>query len=126
MVIYFLQIREVVPSVEFLQKRIDFNKAISIGPWLGTFVSCTLNEIKMEEVPTTATNVQMHLKPFFEFYLQFDFKTNVVCPYLGKLVKIEELEKQTPTWYTYYVENSPADRMIELKKAMIVQDPGYN
>ncbi|XP_037899423.1 terminal uridylyltransferase Tailor-like isoform X1 [Glossina fuscipes] len=123
MVIYFLQMREVVPSVEFLQKRIDFNKAISIGPWLGTFVSCTLNEIKMEEVPTTATNVQMHLKLFFEFYLQFDFKTNVVCPYLGKLVKIVELEKQMPTWYTYYVECSPADRMIELKKAMIVQDP---
>uniref|UniRef100_A0A1A9ZNU8 Poly(A) RNA polymerase mitochondrial-like central palm domain-containing protein n=1 Tax=Glossina pallidipes TaxID=7398 RepID=A0A1A9ZNU8_GLOPL len=123
MVIYFLQIREVVPSVEFLQKRIDFNKAISIGPWLGTFVSCTLNEIKMDKVPTTATNVQMHLKLFFEFYLQFEFKTNVVCPYLGKLVKIEELEKQMPTWYMYYVECSPADRMIELKKAMIVQDP---
>uniref|UniRef100_A0A1A9UNC2 Uncharacterized protein n=1 Tax=Glossina austeni TaxID=7395 RepID=A0A1A9UNC2_GLOAU len=31
MVIYFLQIREAVPSVEFLQRRIDFNKAVSIG-----------------------------------------------------------------------------------------------
>ncbi|XP_037899404.1 terminal uridylyltransferase Tailor-like [Glossina fuscipes] len=101
MVTYFLQIKEILPSVEFLQKSIDLKKAIFIGPWLATFGFCALSDVNKDKVSVTATSIQMYLRLFFEFYSQFDFEAYAVCPYLGKLLKIEDLEKEMPTrWNT--------------------------
>lgn len=87
------------------------------------------------EWPTKSTNFRKHLIGFFEFYAKFDFKTFVVCPFVGVHIKKscfysgrENLPKEFRLYMEYLkgLDIPHVDPLIHLfayEKDMVVQDP---
>lgn len=68
-----------------------------------------------------------HLKGFFNYYANFDYKTNVACPYLGKIIKkstfaqLDRLPKEMDI-YLQRIESHDLE-MFRFDSAMCIQDP---
>ncbi|KAM7360327.1 tailor [Cochliomyia hominivorax] len=122
MIIFYLQNMNVLPSMKKFQENINEENAVKIGPWLCSYATLTLNDlnIKMEDVDQP--NLLKFIRGFFMFYVKYNFDKDVICPYLGKSIKKNELESQMPKRYTDYVKKS-ADYALQLDKVIVVQDP---
>ena len=116
MVLFFLQRQNILPSVEVLQSNIDED------------LCCGWNFAFNEEyvmVKGNTSNVLNLLVNLFSFYINFPFKTQIICPLLGKPVKKYNLK------YSYdlpdVLSTSPSfgkkKDKLELNKCLVVQDP---
>ncbi|XP_053969668.1 terminal uridylyltransferase Tailor [Anastrepha ludens] len=123
MVIYFLQVKNVLPSIELLQKNMLTN--VLIGPWIGNFTEISLAELNMQVLNVTPQYCKQHIKEFCEFYANFNYKLYVVCPYFGrKDIEIKNFEALLPERYTNFVLKSETKNCgIQLNTPMVVQDP---
>ncbi|XP_046805964.1 terminal uridylyltransferase Tailor [Lucilia cuprina] len=122
MVIFYLQTEKALPSVETFQANIKQEKALTVGPWLCSYATLTLNDLNIKLEDVGQPNLLKFIRGFFMFYTSFDFDQNVVCPYLGKTIKKADVNKLMPRRYTDYVSCSP-DYVLQLDKSIVVQDP---
>lgn len=86
MLIFYLQTKKLplLPSVQDLQMGIP---RINYGPWnLGYPRDINFVSLNKE-------SVRMLLVNFFKYYANFDFGTNLISPYVGRLCSIEEMKQ---------------------------------
>ncbi|XP_026839722.1 terminal uridylyltransferase Tailor isoform X2 [Drosophila erecta] len=123
MVIYFLQVQTLLPPIAMLQIREPANPGVFVGPWIVNFSQKSFSELGRQQIQPTAPVVKEYLRNFFAYYAKFDFEHFLVCPYFGQAnVEIEKIEKMLHSRYLAYVSKNP-DCSLQLKKAMVVQDP---
>ncbi|XP_017856250.1 PREDICTED: terminal uridylyltransferase Tailor-like [Drosophila arizonae] len=94
MLIFHLQIRDELPSIEKLQE----NLSPRSGPYIYHFNELHQNEIPYA-IPLTEYNVQAKLKEFFKFYSSFRFEKYAICPYLGRYIERSMLKLSMPKRY---------------------------
>ncbi|KAG5890816.1 hypothetical protein JTB14_008257 [Gonioctena quinquepunctata] len=109
-----------VPSVLSLQQS---PKCANIHDgWNGGFEQKLLNIRTLKELTLAKL-----LAGFFEFYSNFDYNTNVICPYLGKPVKKSDFKSpdQLPNYYRVYKEFVKTEGNLPLKAdaSICIQDP---
>lgn len=124
MVIYYLQIEKLLPSVKSLQK--DIEKPIELGPWQGDFIKKDLKELKIDKLSSSNLNCITYLKNFFLFYTcTFDYKTSIICPYLGVSVLRISFNNDMLNEMPRYSKLYKADRAngLQLETPLCVQDP---
>lgn len=69
-----------------------------------------------------------HLHEFFKYYADFDYKTYVVCPFLGKVIKkrtfafYHQLPKEMDT-YKKISQTDPEAETFRIDSPMCIQDP---
>ncbi|XP_067619976.1 terminal uridylyltransferase Tailor [Eurosta solidaginis] len=125
MVIYYLQTKNALPSIYTLQKKNTLSN-VWVGPWIGNFSEVSLTDLNMPVLDVSSQNCKQHIEELCKFYAQFNYESQVVCPYFGRLnIAIKNIESLMPERYTNFVksENSPKDCGIQLKTHMVVQDP---
>ncbi|XP_017083516.2 terminal uridylyltransferase Tailor [Drosophila eugracilis] len=123
MVIYFLQLQGLLPSIAILQVEEIANQGVLVGPWVVNFAQKSLNELGLKQINVTVPVVKGYLSTFFAFYAKFDYEHFLVCPYFGHSnAEIQKLEKTLPNRYSAYVSEN-ADCSLQLRKPMVVQDP---
>ncbi|XP_055531327.1 uncharacterized protein LOC129722116 [Wyeomyia smithii] len=86
MLIFYLQTKKLplLPSVQDLQMGIP---RINYGPWnLGYPRDINFVSLNKE-------SVRMLLVNFFKYYANFDFGTNLISPYVGRLCSVEEMKQ---------------------------------
>ncbi|XP_030375881.1 terminal uridylyltransferase Tailor [Scaptodrosophila lebanonensis] len=121
MVIYFLQLKRLLPSIELLQA--DIISKQLVGPWIANFVQKSLKDLGIEYVEVSIQVVKEYIKSFFEYFAAFNYEKNIVCPYFGLgCMDIKQMEKALPKRYTEYAASNP-DCALQLRKPMVVQDP---
>lgn len=116
LVLFFLQHENILPSVEVLQRNIE--DELCCG-WNFAFNE----EFVMDK--GNSSSVLNLLVSFFTFYINFPFKTHIICPLVGKPVKKYNLK------YSYDLPDvlsmSPTfgrkKDKLELNKCLVVQDP---
>lgn len=118
MVIFYLQGKSVLPSVEELQRDTEcfwvdnWNTAFSDG---------------CEYVSDNSESLYMLLGGFFDYYYNFDYAQDLISPYLGRPVKKEEIKhvNMLPPSYKLYQQNVLTKRcdVIRCDVSMCVQDP---
>ena len=89
MAIFFLQVRDILPSVATLQRNVKaenkrgwnvaFDKDFKLSEWRA--------EAKTSESDQGEVTIFSLLKEFLEFYICFPFHTHIICPLLGSPVK---------------------------------------
>ncbi|XP_017144108.1 terminal uridylyltransferase Tailor [Drosophila miranda] len=121
MVIYFMQLHGLLPSVFALQHEQPFNQFV--GPWIVNFEHKSLQYLRLPEADTDAPAIRNILSQFFAFYSKFDYERFLVCPYFGSAeVQIQYVEKLMPNRFSNYTRENP-DCTLQLRKPMVVQDP---
>ena len=116
MAIFFLQIQNILPSVEILQSNID--EDLYCG-WNVAFNKDFVGE------NSNRSNVTEFLEEFFRFYSNFPYETHIICPLIGQPVKKYNLK------YNFILPNALSkSRNFEMKKdkfdlnkCLVVQDP---
>ncbi|XP_017056994.1 terminal uridylyltransferase Tailor-like [Drosophila ficusphila] len=111
MVIFFLQVRGKLPSVSELQSGLSPN----IGPWITSYTKLGLSYFNMKPIALNESESRSILKDFFKYYYMFDFKGQVVSPWLGRKVSRFELQ-------SIVSQRCKDCRGIDIDRAMIVQD----
>lgn len=123
MVIYFLQLKQLLPSIELLQVEEANSKKQRVGPWVANFTEKSLNDLKIKQISITLSQIKINLKELFKFYATFDYESFVVCPYFGRnKIPILNFEKTMPHRYQTYAVYNPGT-LLQLRKPMVVQDP---
>ncbi|BFF89613.1 terminal uridylyltransferase Tailor [Drosophila madeirensis] len=121
MVIYFMQLHGLLPSVFSLQHEQPLNQFV--GPWIVNFGQKTLQDLRLPEADTDVQTVRNLLRAFFTFYSTFDYERFLVCPFFGSRdVQIQHVEKLMPNRFTQYIRDNP-ECTLQLRKPMVVQDP---
>ncbi|SPP84174.1 blast:Dephospho-CoA kinase domain-containing protein [Drosophila guanche] len=121
MVIYFMQLHGLLPSVFSLQHEQPLNQFV--GPWIVNFGQKTLQDLRLPEADTDVQTVRNLLRSFFTFYSTFDYERFLVCPYFGSRdIQIQHVEKLMPNRFTQYIRDNP-ECTLQLRKPMVVQDP---
>ncbi|XP_061386517.1 terminal uridylyltransferase Tailor-like [Musca vetustissima] len=120
MVIFYLQTLKHLPPLSILFDKVDTSTALFVGPWLATYTTPNLKDLKINVVNTSKL-IEL-IAGFFEYYMNFDYNKYIVCPYKGELVEHSEFNKFMPDRYINYVA-AMKDHEIELNKPMIIQDP---
>ncbi|XP_034662104.1 terminal uridylyltransferase Tailor [Drosophila subobscura] len=121
MVIYFMQLHGLLPSVFSLQHEQPLNQFV--GPWIVNFGQKTLQDLRLPEADTDVQTARNLLRAFFTFYSTFDYERCLVCPYFGSRdVQIQHVEKLMPNRFTQYIRDNP-ECTLQLRKPMVVQDP---
>jgi predicted nucleotidyltransferase len=130
MIIFYLQIEGLLPSVMTLQKGC---KPAYIDGWRSNFAQMSLVQIKMP----MATDFKKYLLGFFRFYgCDFDYDKHIVSVLTGTLVeknifdhgKEDELPEEFERFKTYMakVDLDEADEVEDLfsnRKPFVIQDP---
>ncbi|XP_017873138.1 PREDICTED: terminal uridylyltransferase Tailor [Drosophila arizonae] len=123
MVIYYLQSRQLLPSIALLQQGESMSTKQFVGPWITNFQQKSLSELGMQQIEVTVPVLKEYLKDFFKFYATFNYERNMVCPYFGKKhILISRIEKEMPKRYVDYANQNP-ECALQLRKPMVVQDP---
>ncbi|KRG01259.1 uncharacterized protein Dmoj_GI23075, isoform D [Drosophila mojavensis] len=123
MVIYYLQIRQLLPSIALLQQGESMSTKQFVGPWITNFQQKSLSELGMQQIEVTIPVLKEYLKDFLKFYATFNYERNMVCPYFGKKhILISRIEKEMPKRYVDYANQNP-ECALQLRKPMVVQDP---
>ncbi|KAH8407099.1 hypothetical protein KR222_006549, partial [Zaprionus bogoriensis] len=123
MVVYFLQLKKLLPSIELLQQ--DESQAAKqyVGPWVANFAQKSLSELGIEQVELTLPLIKENVREFFQFYATFNYDSNMICPYFArKNMRISLAEKEMPQRYLEYAKQNP-ESVLQLRKPMVVQDP---
>ncbi|XP_075146734.1 tailor [Haematobia irritans] len=120
MVIFYLQILNLLPPLEKLFRNVDKETALSVGPWLATYQPLTLKELDIK--PVDPINVRSHILQFFKYFSDFDYQNLIVCPYFGCPLKKDTFITMMPNRYTSYIEKNNAFA-LESEKPIVVQDP---
>jgi len=121
MVIFYLQVKEILPSVEVLQYGIqkEYCDHCPCG-WNLAFNKMYKHENKCKE------SLRELVRGFFHFYKGFSFETQVVCPLVGysisKLRMKHGFDLISPA-----LEHTPhfgkKKQKLELNKMVVIQDP---
>lgn len=111
--IFYLQCQHNLPSVFMLQQ--NCREDIHEG-WNGTVTPISKHYTPKESVFEL-------LKGFFKFYVDFDYETQVICPYLGRSFnKIDFLEKSDSSqWFKPIVITNRS--LLNLTSLVCIQDP---
>lgn len=143
-VIYFLQIKGILPSVHQLIKMknkstlIDGNEYIISKYFLIAYKDSIITIYNLfkgwecgfeEAIPAAITNLFLKdlVKEFFLYYADFDYKLNVICPYLGTPIKkscfanIEQLPEQMKVYQHRIIKGEV--EFFRLDSPMCIQDP---
>jgi len=124
MVVFYFQIEKLLPSVCLLQQNVEPRM---IGAWQSNF--------NKTPWPHKSNDFRKYLIGFFEFYARFDFKNNVICPFVGQAIRKECFtygREQLPIEFHLYMKYSRsldlarADPLVHLfayEKDMVIQDP---
>ena len=125
MVIFFLQVRGILPSVETLQIGVEAN--INCG-WNVVFdTDFNLKEWRKEanESDQGDVSVSSLLKSFFKFYICFPYDTHVICPHLGSPVKKYNLKfgYNLPKALEKAPHFGKRKVKLEVNKRLVIQDP---
>ncbi|KAI8045410.1 hypothetical protein M5D96_001591 [Drosophila gunungcola] len=119
MVIYFLQLQGLIPPIQALQ----VEQSLKCGPWIVNFAQKSPSELGLLQVEVTVPVVKGYLRSFFLYFGHFDYEHFLICPYFGGPdIEIQKIESMLPTRYSSYVMENP-DCSLQLRKAMVVQDP---
>ncbi|XP_039971281.1 terminal uridylyltransferase Tailor [Bactrocera neohumeralis] len=125
MVIYYLQVKKCLPSIETLQKNMLAN--VLVGPWIGNFNNIPLNTLGMQEIGVSPPCCKQHIKEFCQYYANFKYDLHVVCPYFGRPnIEIKNFENLMPERYTNYITNdntATKEWGLQLNAQIVVQDP---
>ncbi|KAH8265203.1 hypothetical protein KR038_001018 [Drosophila bunnanda] len=121
MVIYFLQLQNLLPPISILQ--VDQSISQLVGPWIVNFTQKSPSEMGLQQMEVTVPVVKGFLKAFYSYFATFDYEHFLVCPYFGRAdTEIQNFETSLPNRYTAYVSSNP-DWSLQLRKPMVVQDP---
>lgn len=118
MCVFYLQKCFSMPSVKDLQK--NAKPENMHGFWNASFLHLPYHNEDIRGVKIIDL-----LIGFFEFYLHFDFSTNIICPFLGYEIpktyfnSINEL----PFYYNLYKKNSKYGMELDADTPICVQDP---
>lgn len=85
MLIFYLQTKKLplLPAVQDLQKGIP---RVNFGPWnLGYPREINFMSMNKESIRSLLTN-------FFKYYANFEYETNLISPYVGRLCTVEEMK----------------------------------
>ncbi|XP_041981374.1 UTP:RNA uridylyltransferase 1-like [Aricia agestis] len=117
LVVFYLQQKNILPSVQFLQKKVQ---KFFINSWNVAFNA-------ENHVNTNEESLFQLLKGFFEYYSTFDYEKFIVCPYLGRLVekKLFNHLETVPNDFALYKDNvySQDCEPMRLDSFMCIQDP---
>ncbi|KAM3959696.1 terminal uridylyltransferase Tailor [Aphomia sociella] len=118
MVIFYLQQVNILPSIFQIQNNAEI---IMVDDWDNGFNE----DFNFES--TNNMSLYKLLGGFFEYYSNFDFNENIVCPYLGqplskKLFKSLQTVPSQLELYKHNVTNKVC-KPLYLKGSMCVQDP---
>ncbi|XP_011497014.1 PREDICTED: poly(A) RNA polymerase, mitochondrial-like, partial [Ceratosolen solmsi marchali] len=117
-VIFYLQVKRILPSVHELVRLKNESKIV--GGW-----ECGFQ--KSISVAHSDLNFKDHIKEFFYYYAEFDYKANVVCPYLGKIIEKNSFAhiKQLPKEMEIYKQNVKQKKSVifQFDSPMCLQDP---
>lgn len=122
LVVCYLQTKNLLPSIKTLQEGLE---EPMIGPWLAVFTEKTLEELKIPKAPYMLQNFKKELILFFKYYTTFDFKHKLLCPYLGKVLGVTNLETSPllPR-YVSYIESEKDNKYAPLNVSLMnLQDP---
>ncbi|XP_039496026.1 terminal uridylyltransferase Tailor [Drosophila santomea] len=123
MVIYFLQLQNLLPPIAMLQMEEPANQGVLVGPWVVNFAQKSFSELGLQQLQATVPVVKGFLRNFFVYFAKFDYEHFLVCPYFGQPnVEIQKFEQMLHARYSAYVSENP-DCSLQLKKPMVVQDP---
>ncbi|XP_030556408.1 terminal uridylyltransferase Tailor [Drosophila novamexicana] len=123
MVIYFLQLQQLLPSIELMQQEDSLPAKQLVGPWIANFAQKSLSDMGVQQIEVSVPLIKEKVKELFEFYATFNYERYMVCPYFGrKHVAISKILKEMPKRYTKYAYNNPESE-LQIQKPMVVQDP---
>jgi len=118
MVLFFLQRRGILHTVEVLQRGIEKEE---IKGWNFAFCRDKSKLPELKPNPSSSTNL---LSQFFEFYINFDFEY-VICPLIGQKMKKKHIAMGI--FLPKVLEGAPSfgrkGEKLELNKPIVVQDP---
>ena len=141
-VIFYLQVKHILPSVYDLQKIENKSKIVGGKIFIifikskyirknikiySTYLGWECGFSETFFVAHVNTSFQDHLYGFFSYYANFDFKANVVCPYIGKTVEkhtfayYEQLPEEMETYKRLLQENNI--EIFRFDSPMCIQDP---
>ncbi|KAL2716792.1 speckle targeted PIP5K1A-regulated poly(A) polymerase-like [Vespula squamosa] len=120
LIIFYLQQTEprVLPPLKELQKTCV---PIIVNGWQVNF-----DENVMLPPITNTSDIPQLLLGFFEYYINFQFKTNVICPWDGKLHTKEEFIEmdKLPNYMAQYKKIATTDDLkLDIGKFVCIQDP---
>lgn len=123
LVVLFLQMRKLLPSIKTLQDGLEDQP--HIGPWLAVFAEKSLNHLNIPKIPYTLENFKNELIAFFKFYNTVEFKQQLLCPYLGEVISVNVLESPTLiARYAKYIEDEKDNKDAPINIThMNLQDP---
>ena len=125
MVIFFLQVRGILPSVETLQKGVEAN--MSCGWNVAFDTDFNLKDCRKEanEPDQGDMSVSSLLKSFFKFYICFPYDTHIICPHLGSPVKKYNLKLgyNLPKALEKAPHFGKKKVKLEVNKRLVIQDP---
>ncbi|KAL7728878.1 hypothetical protein ACLKA6_004220 [Drosophila palustris] len=123
MVIYFLQLKQLLPAIALLQLDESVSAKQRVGPWVANFTQKSLNDLKIKQIEVTVSLIKENMRDLFKFYATFNYERFVVCPYFGQQnIQISNYEKSMPKRYLDYACQNP-ETVLQLRKPMVVQDP---
>ncbi|KRG01456.1 uncharacterized protein Dmoj_GI24710 [Drosophila mojavensis] len=113
MVIYFLQISQLLPPVKNLQQ----NLVPDMGPAITKFNNLSHVELGIQRVDVNPRTIQDALQQYFNFYQSFNYDKYTISPYYGIWITRSELINLLPRGYTLLA--------IEWMKPVLLQDIIY-
>ncbi|XP_034486897.1 terminal uridylyltransferase Tailor [Drosophila innubila] len=123
MVIYFLQLKQLLPAIALLQVDESSSAKQCVGPWVANFTQKSLNDLKIKQIEVTVSLIKENMKELFKFYATFNYERFVVSPFFGQQnIQISNYEKSMPKRYLEYACQNP-ESVLQLRKPMVVQDP---
>ncbi|OXU25440.1 hypothetical protein TSAR_015703 [Trichomalopsis sarcophagae] len=118
LVIFYLQIKEILPSVQSLIKL--QNRSNIVAGW-ETGVS---KEISVKNIDFSISDL---LKGFFTYYADFNYISDVACPFLGKVMKKSQFSNidDLPEEMSIYKSQIKKENVefFRLDSPMCIQDP---
>jgi len=118
MVIFFLQGKGILYSLEVLQKGVEEEE---VDGWNVAF---NKDFSQLPELKDNKSSVYKLLLQFFKFYIDFPFD-HVICPLVGQ--KVKKYNMRQGIYLPNVLEKAPnfgrKGEKIELNKAIVVQDP---
>ncbi|KAL5274449.1 hypothetical protein ACFFRR_000905 [Megaselia abdita] len=102
MVIFYMQTEKLLPSIKALQ--CEHEKDMStIGPWTVNFLQKSLKDLDLVRAPDDINTVRQYLNKMLKFFLTFDYKKNIISPYLGAVVStssfVSNMEHSMPNYF---------------------------
>ncbi|VVC87787.1 speckle targeted PIP5K1A-regulated poly(A) polymerase-like [Leptidea sinapis] len=121
-IFYLQQAPSVLPSVEFLQR--DSANEVIVDGWNAGFLK---DENAYKSYNNNTLNSYDMIGGFFDFYANFNFKEDVVCPFLGYTIKkklfmhVDELPDEMYRYKNNVTENNVLP--FKYQTPICIQDP---